>query len=252
MSSGNRCGATQMTENGDMRPSRLSELRAGWSALLACLIGQAVGVHTLVPYTTGFFIAPLEQSLGWSRTSISLGVTFATLATAAGAPIAGMVVNVVGERVLIAFSMVVVSACYLLLATIGVKLTAYWMLLSAMAFLGVGCSPVTLSRIMVARFYRARGAALGITLLGPGLTGLLAALLLSKVIDTAGWRGGFAALGATVLAALPIVLGLLLLVIVIFRPTGLIGFFVSDRERVGSFGRPTKATRAPEAGHEPA
>ncbi len=35
----------------------------------------------------------------------------------------------------------------------------------------------------------------------------------------------------------PIVLGLLLLVVVMFRPTGLIGFLVSERERVGSFGR---------------
>ena len=34
----------------------------------------------------------------------------------------------------------------------------------------------------------------------------------------------------------PIVLGLLLLVVVMFRPTGLIGFLVSERERVGSFG----------------
>jgi branched-chain amino acid transport system permease protein len=35
----------------------------------------------------------------------------------------------------------------------------------------------------------------------------------------------------------PIVLGLLLLVVVMFRPTGLIGFLVSEREREGFFGR---------------
>ncbi|MEO8165005.1 MAG: branched-chain amino acid ABC transporter permease, partial [Betaproteobacteria bacterium] len=35
----------------------------------------------------------------------------------------------------------------------------------------------------------------------------------------------------------PIVLGLLLLVVVMFKPSGLIGFFVRARERVGSFGR---------------
>jgi len=37
----------------------------------------------------------------------------------------------------------------------------------------------------------------------------------------------------------PIVLGMLLLGVVMFRPTGLIGFFVSARERVGSFGKRT-------------
>lgn len=35
----------------------------------------------------------------------------------------------------------------------------------------------------------------------------------------------------------PIVLGLLLLIVVMFKPTGLIGFLVTARERVGSFGR---------------
>lgn len=34
----------------------------------------------------------------------------------------------------------------------------------------------------------------------------------------------------------PIVLGVLLLLVILFRPTGLVGLFVSDRERVGSFG----------------
>ena len=40
----------------------------------------------------------------------------------------------------------------------------------------------------------------------------------------------------------PIVLGLLLLGTVMFRPTGLIGLLVSDRERIGSFGRSTRSS----------
>ena len=33
----------------------------------------------------------------------------------------------------------------------------------------------------------------------------------------------------------PIILGGLLLVVVMFRPTGLVGLLVSERERIGSF-----------------
>jgi urea transport system permease protein len=36
----------------------------------------------------------------------------------------------------------------------------------------------------------------------------------------------------------PVVLGLLLLLVIVFRPTGLVGLLVSERERVGRFGRP--------------
>jgi branched-chain amino acid transport system permease protein len=35
----------------------------------------------------------------------------------------------------------------------------------------------------------------------------------------------------------PIILGLLLLLVILFRPTGLIGLLVSERERIGGFGR---------------
>jgi branched-chain amino acid transport system permease protein len=38
----------------------------------------------------------------------------------------------------------------------------------------------------------------------------------------------------------PIILGLLLLLIILFRPSGLIGLLVSQRERVGTFGRPPR------------
>jgi len=50
----------------------------------------------------------------------------------------------------------------------------------------------------------------------------------------------------------PIILGLLLLIIVMFRPTGLIGFVASDRERIGSFGRPDEAAPPGDADQKPA
>jgi branched-chain amino acid transport system permease protein len=39
----------------------------------------------------------------------------------------------------------------------------------------------------------------------------------------------------------PIILGVLLLLVILFRPAGLISLIVSERERVGGFGRPPKA-----------
>jgi branched-chain amino acid transport system permease protein len=45
----------------------------------------------------------------------------------------------------------------------------------------------------------------------------------------------------------PVILGMLLLLVILFRPSGLIGLIVSERERVGSFGRPGEAgARAPQ------
>src|SRR3984957_10893845 len=41
----------------------------------------------------------------------------------------------------------------------------------------------------------------------------------------------------------PIILGVLLLLVILFRPAGLISLIVSERERVGNFGRPPKEPR---------
>lgn len=39
----------------------------------------------------------------------------------------------------------------------------------------------------------------------------------------------------------PVILGLILLFVIMFRPTGIMGVIVSERERVGSYGRPPKS-----------
>lgn len=39
----------------------------------------------------------------------------------------------------------------------------------------------------------------------------------------------------------PVILGVLLLLVIMFKPTGLLGFVVGERERVGSYGRPPRA-----------
>ena len=41
----------------------------------------------------------------------------------------------------------------------------------------------------------------------------------------------------------PVILGILLLLVILFRPSGLISLIVSERERVGRFGRPGRAAR---------
>jgi branched-chain amino acid transport system permease protein len=76
---------------------------------------------------------------------------------------------------------------------------------------------------------------------------LIGAIIGTSFIETAGyyisqyWETGW-----------PIVLGLLLLAIVTYRPGGLISFVVSDRERTGAFGgkAPAAADHAPERCHE--
>ncbi len=144
--------------------ARASEFRRGWPAMIACLIGQAIGLHTLPPFTIGLFIVPLQQEFGWTRTSISFGITIITIGTALSAPLIGAIVDRTGVRILIASGMLALAAGYFALSLMQGSIVQFWAIMALMALLGTGCTPVTLSRIIVALFDRRRGAALGLTL----------------------------------------------------------------------------------------
>ncbi|OKO76008.1 MFS transporter [Bradyrhizobium sp. AS23.2] len=179
--------------------------------MIACLIGNAIGLHTLPPFTIGLFVVPLQQDLGWTRISISLGITIITIGTAMSAPLVGLFVDRIGERILIGIGMLMLAAGYFALSLMGSSIIQYWTIMALMALLGAGCSPVTLSRIVVGLFDRTRGAALGVVLLGTGLTSAVAPILLSPIIVVSGWRAGYEALALVMLGGFPIVLGLLAL-----------------------------------------
>jgi predicted MFS family arabinose efflux permease len=59
------------------------------------------------------------------------------------------------------------------------------------AFVGCGTTPILYTRAVAARFERARGLALGITLAGPGTAALLLPPFLNAQIATHDWRHGF-------------------------------------------------------------
>jgi predicted MFS family arabinose efflux permease len=85
---------------------------------------------------------------------------------------------------------------------------AHWLMLSVT---GAGTLPLVWARIIASRFERARGAALGLAMIGSGVTGLTAPVLSNYLIEQIGWRSAYAVLGV-----LPLVIALPL-VFVLFR-----------------------------------
>jgi branched-chain amino acid transport system permease protein len=82
--------------------------------------------------------------------------------------------------------------------------------------------PVLSTQVVLYVLFGGVGTLVG-AVVGVGIIDLFS-FLLSQIWET-GW---------------PIVLGLLLLAVILFRPSGLIGLLVSERERVGSFGDPER------------
>lgn len=183
----------------------LEEFRAHGKLLLGCVLGMAIGVHSLPFYTAGMFLMPLIDAFGWSRAAASLAPTLLILSLGLVAPFAGMVIDKIGERRAAFISLLCVGISFLLLSRMQGALYFYLALFSLMALTGAGASTITFSRLIVRNFQNARGTALGIAMTGTGIASSLAALTLVPLIAEAGWRTGYLVLAVVIFAGAPII-----------------------------------------------
>ncbi len=185
-----------------------SEFRLGWKVLLAALLGTAFGASPIPFQTTGFFMGPLQQEFGWSLSQISLGLTIYGVLGALLAPFYGSLADRHGVRPVALGALAVfglVFACFSLTPSLPV----FYMLWTLVGLVGIGSTPLTWSRAIGLWFFRSRGLALGLTLIGTSITAILLPPLTAWLIGSYGWRISYAAIALLPLCvALPV--GLLL------------------------------------------
>ncbi len=178
-----------------------AEFARGWLVLLAAFVGISASISSLNYYAAGIFILPLEEEFGWSRAAISgqgvISVAFLGLLS----PFVGALIDRVGVRVVASISLVFYAACMYAMTLFVDSLWSFYILAAATALLAAGSSPVTFSRAVMGWFDKARGIALGLTLLGTGVAGVLAPLFLSDYVASNGWRMGYQLLAVIVLLA---------------------------------------------------
>lgn len=185
-----------------------SEFRLGWKVLVASLLGVAFGASPLPFNTIGFFIDPLQQEFGWSRTEISFGITIYGVLGALLAPAFGWLADRYGVRKVALGSLTVFGLIFASFSVIPGDLLWFYALWTMIGLFGIGSTPITWSRAINLWFFRQRGLALGLTLVGTSVSAMLLPFITTQLIGQVGWRGSFAFLALLPLAvALP--LGLL-------------------------------------------
>lgn len=181
----------------------VGEFGRGWPIVLASLLGIGCGLAALPFYTMGVFAPHLAKEFGWSVGQIMAALTITTLSVTFAGPAAGLLCEHYGVRRVVLGSLAGFGLSYLSLATLGPSLPRFYLTFGVLAFIGAGTLPITWTRTVNRWFDRRRGLALGFAMMGTGLFGILCKPLLAWVIGAAGWRAGFAVLGA-----LPLVLAL--------------------------------------------
>lgn len=191
-----------MTETAHPERSAIGEFKSGWTILLAAMLGCGLGVTSLPLYTAGVFFPALEAEFGWTRTELSFAITLFTFSLAAASPVVGILVDRLGVKRAAALSIVLAAGCYAALAFFLGGLAVFYAAHVAIAVLGAAAAPVAYTRVVVSHFEKARGLALGITLLGPSLVAALAPAIITAILQRFGWSGGYLALATAILSVL--------------------------------------------------
>ena len=181
------------------------EFRKGWPIVLASMLGVGLGLSPLPFYTIGLFAPQLAAEFGWGMGQIFFGITISTFVVLLAGPLAGFLAARFGARPVALVSLALFAFSFMAFALNKGSLTLYYLSWALMAGLGAGTLPITWTRGVNAWFDARKGLALGITLMGTGIFGVIAKPLTAWLIATWGWRGAYVGLGLLpLLIALPV------------------------------------------------
>lgn len=176
--------------------SKYVEFKFGWPVVVASAIGIGLGMSPLPFYTIGVFAGPLVAEFGWGFDKVFLSLTFFTLGALFAGPMVGYLTDRYGPRRIALTSIVLFSLVMMSFSLMTGSVTHWlitWVLLS---FFGAGTLPITWTRAVNGWFHDKRGLALGLSLIGTGLFGLLAKQYAFFMIEAVGWRMAYVAVGA--------------------------------------------------------
>lgn len=173
-------------------PSATGEWRRHWPLVLAGFLGMSF--YSIVTYTLGTFIAPLEGEFGWSRAMISAGLTVFTVAATLGGPLIGMVIDRFGTRRVAATGIVLHTLAFAAFGFNSGSLALWFALWNVLALVALATKGLIWSAGVSSVFTTSRSLALSIMLSGSAL-GQASPMIANALIESQGWRMAYVWLG---------------------------------------------------------
>ena len=161
-------------------------------------IGRGVGDTYMV------FLLPLGTEFGWPRSQMT-GI-YSTLRVVSGlaSPLAGIVFERWGPRVLYAAGLALLGAGYTL-AGQARELWQFYACIGVLGGLGASALGMVPAAALISRWFQRRlSTAIGLAYAGFGCGAMVIVPLAQTLIDGRGWREAYQAIGGTVLVLLPL------------------------------------------------
>lgn len=168
--------------------TKLRNAYYGWFVLIAAVIGMAIASGVSF-WVFGYYVTPLEEEFGWSRTLLQTGISVSFLISGLASPLAGKVIDRWGPRRSIIWGTVFTCGSYVLLATTS-SLFEWYLYFSINAFFR-GFMFYIPFQVLISRWFdRKRGRAVGIMAMGFSL-GVFLVPVMQRIIDNVGWEASF-------------------------------------------------------------
>ncbi|MEW6185258.1 MAG: MFS transporter [Thermodesulfobacteriota bacterium] len=157
-------------------------------------------------YSFSIFIKPFEETFGWSRAAVSFAMSIYQMIHGACAPLVGYLAGKYGpKRIMTAFALGTGAAFIMVSFT-----QTLWFFYLAYALLSVtttGIGFIPISSLLARWFVRRRGTAIGITMVGISVGGLVMSPLVGFLNAQFSWRASYIFMGLLVwVLAIPLTL----------------------------------------------
>ncbi len=166
-----------------------------WSAVWASAAGLIFSLPTLTIYPFGVFVLPVGHELGWTRGQMSGALSFSAIALITGSLLWGAVLDKFGGRRTIIISVLGLGLSISLFAFLRAPLWHLYVVFIIAPLFAGAASGLGYSGVLVRRFSRRLGLAVGLSLTGVGLGAGLVPSLSQALIGHYGWRSAYVVLG---------------------------------------------------------
>jgi MFS family permease len=169
-----------------------------WLLPVGSAVALVVGNGPVSVFAFGVFIKPLEAEFGWSRASISAGLSLCGLCSAVAMPLIGGLMDRHGVRrpLTIALCLFALNIAALASTT---SLAMFISLTALSGLTGAAQSPLAYVKSISGRFDARRGLAIGIAMSGVGIGTALLPVVAQSLMDSFGWRAAYMGLGVLIL-----------------------------------------------------
>ena len=169
-----------------------------WWTVVAGALGNAVGTGVVASYVLGVFVKNISEDFGWERSYATAGISCLFIVSGFGSLALGSLMTRWSIRAITILFVALFSLSIIAVGIMPKSFLLFCLIFSSIGFFGAAATAMPYAVAISRQFDNNRGIALAIMVSGAGLGALLLPSLANWLMESYGWRVGYAGIGVIV------------------------------------------------------